>query len=162
LYRSTGTPLPDDVASDSTGAATNDPHLAEMLAPLGGAFGFKGAGLGGVAELFSAVMTGAGLSPDLAAMGGPDYATPRGLGAFVIVLDPDAFAGADLVRAGITRYLSLLRASPARPGMTVMAPGDREWAVSTRRSAEGVLLDPVTATAFAALAERLNIAPVGG
>jgi len=42
LYRSTGTTLPESVASDSTGADTTDPHLAEMLAPLGGMFGFKG------------------------------------------------------------------------------------------------------------------------
>ena len=162
LYRSTGTTLPDDVASDSTGAATNDPHLAEMLAPLGGAFGFKGAALGGVAELFSAVMTGMGLSPDLATMGGPDYATPRGLGAFVIVLDPGAFAGADLVRAGVTRYLELLRASPARPGTRVMAPGDREWAEAARRSANGITLDPVTATAFGELSQRLNLPSLTG
>uniref|UniRef100_UPI0025F7F8E9 Ldh family oxidoreductase n=1 Tax=Roseobacter sp. TaxID=1907202 RepID=UPI0025F7F8E9 len=40
LYRSTGTDLPEGVASDSAGADTQDPHLAEMLAPLGGMFGF--------------------------------------------------------------------------------------------------------------------------
>lgn len=157
LYRSTGTTLPDGVASDTAGADTTDPHLAAMLAPLGGAFGFKGAALGGVAELFSAVMTGSGLSPDLAAMGGPDFGTPRGLGAFVIVLDPDAFAGAELVRAGITRYLALLRASPARPGTRVMAPGDREWATAARRNADGITLDPVTSHAFNELSQRLGL-----
>lgn len=160
LYRSTGTTLPDGVASDATGAATNDPHRAEMLAPVGGAFGFKGAALGGVAELFSAVMTGMGLSPDLAGMGGPDFSTPRGLGAFVIVLDPDAFAGAQMVQAGVTRYLDLLRSSPARPGTTVMAPGDREWAEAARRRAQGIPLDPVTIAGFAELAGRLGLPPL--
>ena len=160
LYRSTGTALPDGVASDSAGADTTDPHIAEMLAPLGGTFGFKGAALGGVAELLSAVMTGSGLSPDLAAMAGPDFSTPRGLGAFVIVLDPDAFAGAELVRAGIIRYLTLLRTSPARPGSRVMAPGDREWTTAARRSADGITLDPVTAQAFDELSQRLGLPPL--
>ncbi len=63
LYRSTGTALPEGAASDAGGADTTDPHLAEMLAPLGGAFAFKGAGLGGVAEVLSAVLTGMTLSP---------------------------------------------------------------------------------------------------
>jgi LDH2 family malate/lactate/ureidoglycolate dehydrogenase len=160
LYRSTGTSLPEDVASDVEGAATTDPHLAEMLAPLGGNFGFKGAGLGGVAELLSAVMTGMKLSPDIAPMGGPDFSTPRGMGAFVIALDPAAFAGADLVQAGVTRYLELLRASPARPDRKVMAPGDREWAVAQDRRANGVTLDPVTAASFVELARSLKITPV--
>lgn len=160
LYRSTGTTLPDGVASDSKGGDTTDPHVADMLAPLGGDFGFKGAGLGGVAELFSAVMTGMKLSPDIAPMGGPDFSTPRGMGAFVIALDPAAFAGAEIVQAGITRYLALLRASSAQPGTKVMAPGDREWAVAQSRRETGITLDPVTAASFAELARTLKIDPV--
>jgi LDH2 family malate/lactate/ureidoglycolate dehydrogenase len=161
LYRSTGTTLPGGVASDTAGADTTDPNLVDMLAPLGGAFGFKGAGLGGVAELLSAVMTGMKLSPDIAPMIGPDFSAPRGMGAFMIALDPGAFAGADIVQAGVTRYLALLRASAARPGATVMAPGDREWAVARDRRENGVTLDPVTAASFAELSRALNVAPVG-
>jgi LDH2 family malate/lactate/ureidoglycolate dehydrogenase len=157
LYRSTGVALPEGIASDSAGADTTDPNVVDMLAPLGGAFGFKGAGLGGVAELLSAVMTGMKLSPDIAPMVGPDFSTPRGLGAFVIALDPAAFAGAEIVQAGITRYLELLRASPARPGRKIMAPGDREWAVALDRRQNGITLDPVTQASFADLSHTLNI-----
>lgn len=160
LYRSTGTTLPEGVASDSKGADTTDPNLADMLAPLGAMFGFKGAGLGGVAEILSAVLTGMKLSPDIASMGGPDFSTPRGMGAFVIALDPAAFAGAELVQAGITRYLELLRASPAQPGRKIMAPGDREWAVALDRREYGVRLDPVTAESFADVASTLDIEPL--
>lgn len=160
LYRSTDRTLPEGVASDTAGADTIDPHLAEMLAPLGGVFGFKGAGLGGVAEVLSAVLTGMKLSPDVAPMMGPDFTTPRGMGAFVIALDPDAFAGSEIVQAGITRYLGLLRASPARPGTTVMAPGDREWAVARERRKKGIQLDPVTAASFAELSRAFDIAPL--
>ena len=162
LYRSTGTPLPPGVASGAAGEDVTDPHAAAMLAPVGGPFGFKGAGLAGVAEILSAVLTGAPLSPEVAPMGGPDMATPRGLGAFVVALDPAAFAGAEAVRAGILRYLALLRASPSRPGARVMAPGDREWAVARERRRSGIPLDPVTARSFAALADECGLDwPIG-
>ncbi len=100
------------------------------------------------------------LSPDIATMGGPDFSTPRGMGAFIIALDPDAFAGAELVRAGITRYLELLRASPAQPGRKVMAPGDREWAVALDHRKNGITLDPVTLAEFADLASSLTVDPI--
>ncbi|MCU0907226.1 MAG: Ldh family oxidoreductase [Rhodobacteraceae bacterium] len=153
LYASTGQTLPDGVASDGTGRDTRDAGAVEMLAPLGGAFGHKGAGLAGMAEILSAVLTGGGLSPDLLPMGGPDLATPRGLGAFVLALDPAAFAGAEAVARGMARYLDLLRASPARPGARVMAPGDREWAERDRRLRDGIPLDPDTTDAFRHLSD---------
>ena len=109
LHQSLQRDLPRGVASDSDGGDTNDPFCAEMLAPLGGSdFGFKGAALGGVAEIFSAVLTGMKLSPDIAPMAGPDFLRAREMGAFVIVMDPVAFVAAPLVEAGMTRYLALL------------------------------------------------------
>jgi LDH2 family malate/lactate/ureidoglycolate dehydrogenase len=84
------------------------------------------------------------------------------MGAFVIALDPGAFAGAEIVQAGITRYLELLRASPARPGRKVMAPGDREWAVARQRRENGITLDPVTADSFTELTRSLGVAPLCG
>lgn len=152
LYRSLDRDLPEGVASDHAGRDTRDPHAVEMLAPLAGGFGFKGAGLAGIAEIFSAVLTGMRLSPEILPMGGPDLATPRGMGAFVMVLDPDGFVGADLVKMGMQRYLDLLRSSPAQPGARVMAPGDREWSEAARRRAEGVPLDPDTVAGMRALA----------
>ncbi|MBR9651366.1 Ldh family oxidoreductase [Thalassovita aquimarina] len=157
LYRSLDQELPEGIASDHEGVDTTDPHAVEMLAPVGGAFGFKGAGLGGFAEILSAVMTGMRLSPDILPMGGPDMSSPREMGAFVMVLDPDAFAGAELVRAGMQRYLGLLRGSPAREGARVMAPGDREWDVARQRRAEGIPIDPDTVQAMRALADEYGL-----
>ena len=158
LYRSQGVAVPEGVASDEAGEATTDAEAARMLAPLGGAYGFKGAGLAGLAEILSAVMTGMKLSPDVPAMDGPDLVKPRGLGAFVLALDPAAFAGAEAVERGMRRYLELLRASPAREGGRVMAPGDREWEVVERRRQDGVPLDPQTAARFGELAEAAGVA----
>lgn len=154
LYRSLGQALPATTCSDGQGEDTRDPEQAEMLAPLGGEFGFKGAGLAGLVEVLSAVATGMNLSFEIAPMAGPDFSTPRGLGAFVLALRPDAFVDRSTFEAGMRRYLDALRASPARSGAHVMAPGDREWAEADRRTAAGVPLDPVTAETFRTLADR--------
>ncbi len=128
---------------------TRDAEAAEMLLPLGGRdFGFKGAALAGVATLFSALLTGATRDPDFIPMvGDGDVSTPRGMGHFILALDPERFGGQVAFEAGMGSYLTALRASPAADGAGfVMAPGDREWAVERERLAQGIPLDPDTAT----------------
>ena len=157
LFRSLDLNLPQDVASDKIGNSTQDPHVAEMLDPLGARFGFKGAGLGGISEIFSAVLTGMKLSPELLPMSGPDMTTPRELGAFVIAIDPEGFIGSFLFKEGMQKYLSLLRNSAAKEKFFVMAPGDREWQTARKRDKNGVVLDPVTIEQFKLLADRFAI-----
>ncbi|MBB3950737.1 Ldh family oxidoreductase [Aureimonas jatrophae] len=148
LYRSLGSDLPEGVAADAAGQPTREAEAATMLLPLGGpGFGFKGAALAGVATLFAALLTGSTLDPDFIPMvGTADMSTPRGMGHFVLALDPDRFGGRDAFAAGIGAYLAMLRASPAADGSApVLAPGDREWAVEAERLANGIPLDPDTA-----------------
>ena len=163
LYRSLGTQLPDETAADADGEPTNDPHATAMLMPLGGAFGFKGAGLAGVAEVLSAVMNAMTLSLDVLPMAGPDLSTPRRMGAFVMAMRVDAFADRAAVDASMTDYLAKLRASPTQPGERVMAPGDREWDVADERDGAGTTLDPATREAFGQIAPRFGLtAPMAG
>lgn len=157
LYRSLGQILPQAVASDAQGVDTRDANDVEMLAPLGGEFGFKGAALAGVTEIFSAVLTGMKLSFDIAPMGGPDFSTPRGMGAFVLALKPEAFLDRETFDAGMQRYLQMLRSSPPRQDCHVMAPGDREWEVASVRERDGVSIDPATHLAFLSLAEKYGV-----
>jgi ureidoglycolate dehydrogenase (NAD+) len=147
LHRSLGAPLPEGIAADAAGNPTTDPEAVEMLIPLGGTdYGYKGAGLAGVATLFSAVLMGTTLDPDFIPMyGGDDISTPRNMGHFVFAIDPARFAGTDMFGAGMLRYLAALHGAPARPDGTVMAPGDREWAEADRRDAQGIPVDPDTA-----------------
>jgi ureidoglycolate dehydrogenase (NAD+) len=146
LHRSLDKALPEGVAATPDGQVTTDPHAADMLLPLGGTdYGYKGAALAGVATLFSALLTGTTLDPDFIPMyGGDDTSTPRNMGHFVLVIDPDKFAGRDVFAAAITGYLTSLRGSPAREGGRVMAPGDREWEEVERRREQGIPVDPDT------------------
>jgi len=159
LCKSLDEELPTGVASDAGGRDTRNAEKAQMLAPLGDAFGFKGAGLAGLAEIFSAVLAGARLSFDILPMAGPDLSTPRGVGAFVLALRPEALVDAETFRAGMRRYVDELRRSPAREGGVVLAPGDREWAEAERRASSGVPIDPATAQAFEGLAAKFGIDP---
>lgn len=77
LYRVLGRPLPPDVAADANGAPTIDADLTRMLLPLGGAaFGFKGAGLAGLATILSAVLVGTTLDTDFIPMIGAEDMQP--------------------------------------------------------------------------------------
>ena len=157
LYKSLGATLPPAVASTENGEDTDNPAQVEMLAPLGGAFGFKGAGLAGFAEILSAVLTGMRLSFDIAPMAGPDLSTPRAMGAFVLAIRPDAFVDVETFEDGMRRYLDRLRSSPPRTGAAVLAPGDREWAEAERRDREGVPIDFATQATFERLAMKYSI-----
>ncbi len=158
LYRSLGRELPEAVASDGAGRDTTDAEAVEMLAPVGGTFGFKGAGLAGMVEIFSAILGGMAPGFDVLPMAGPDMRTPRGLGAFVMAVHPEAFVDRAVFEAGMRRYVEGLRASPAQPGSRVMAPGDREWAEAARREASGAPIDLETMKGFQILASRYGLA----
>lgn len=148
LHRSLGLELPPGVAADAKGVVTTNPDSVEMLLPLGGEeYGYKGAGLAGVATLFSALLTGTTLDPNFIPMYGTDNDhEPRNMGHFVLVIDPEKFIGGALFGQAITGYLLALRGAPKRPGgSTPMAPGDREWKEADRRAEEGIPIDPDTA-----------------
>ncbi len=157
LYRSLDVPLPPHVASTADGVDTADADEADMLAPLGAGFGFKGAGLAGLVEILSAVMTGMTLSFDIAPMGGPDFSAPRKMGALVIAMRSDAFVDGETFDRAMRRYLHRLRSSPSSAATPVLAPGDREWAERAERARQGIPIDPDTARIFAECAARYDL-----
>jgi LDH2 family malate/lactate/ureidoglycolate dehydrogenase len=157
-YEMKGLPVPEDVAVDAAGAMTTDPSAVAALLPLGGMrFGFKGAGLAAVMEVVSAALTGMGHCTRLLPMGGEDITTPRRLGQFYVVIDPDHFVPRAVYEAGIAAYLADLRAVPARPGARVMAPGDREWACLEERSVRGIPVAPALLAEFTGIARDLGL-----
>ncbi|QJQ96736.1 MULTISPECIES: Ldh family oxidoreductase [Halomonadaceae] len=160
-YGAIGRGLPSEVAADAEGNVTCWPHDVSALLPLGGsAFGFKGAGLGGMVEILSSTLSGMLNGFRLLPMNGDDMATPRGVAHFFLVMKPDAFAERDSFQACMTAYLDDLRSQPALPGAEVLAPGDREWRCQAQRDAHGIPLDSANQRAYAELAERFGIEPV--
>lgn len=68
--------------------------------------------------------------------------------------DPGAV---DMLAAGMRRYVDALRASPARTGCRVLAPGDREWQEADARLTRGAPLAPEAAREFEVLAARYGL-----
>jgi ureidoglycolate dehydrogenase (NAD+) len=146
LYRVLGRELPLNAAADGSGNPTSDPSAAEMLLPLGGAdFGFKGAGFAGLVSVLCAALTGGTLDPQMPQMSRTQSPEHRNCGHFFLALDPTQFVGSKAFGEAMLSYLSALRATPAKEGEVVMAPGDREWAVAIKRDAEGIPIDFETA-----------------
>ncbi|MCG8356127.1 MAG: Ldh family oxidoreductase [Kiloniellales bacterium] len=158
-YGALGRPVPSDVVVDADAAPTHDATQAVAALPFGGpVYGYKGAALGSLVEIFCGALGGRNFSFEIPDDLGPDFAEPRGLGQFYLVIKPEAFLSAELYGAGIKRYLAGLRSQPARSGTTVMAPGDREWATRERRSAKGIPIDRAVWGQFAEIAERFGLA----
>ncbi|MGO3004774.1 MAG: Ldh family oxidoreductase, partial [Halomonas sp.] len=156
-----GRQLPDQVAADAAGDVSRVPADIAALLPLGGSdFGFKGAGLGGMVEVLSSMLSGMQHGFRLLPMGGPDMATPRGVGHFFLAIKPDAFVDEGTFAQGLAAYLKDLRAQPASKNARVLAPGDREWRCQAQRDAQGVPLDVANQLAYAELAERHRITPL--
>lgn len=147
LFRSLQRELPADVTADPAGEPTRDPHLAEMLMPLGGGdFGFKGAGLAGLVTILSAILTGATPDPFVPPMNPEDEAPePHDIGHFCLAIDPERFVGRQAYDTLMAQYLAGLRSAPGKPGMPILAPGDREWRTMAERERTGIPVDPDTA-----------------
>ncbi|RMF04407.1 MAG: Ldh family oxidoreductase, partial [Alphaproteobacteria bacterium] len=87
-----GKPIPEGWATDAQGNPTTDPEVAlreGILLPVGGA---KGAALGLMVEILCAPLTASALSTEASSFFTADGAPPA-VGQFLIVIDPDAFAG---------------------------------------------------------------------
>nr|WP_300311159.1 Ldh family oxidoreductase [Halomonas sp.] len=164
-YAAIGRDLPPDIAATTTGETTTDASQAEALLPLGGAgFGFKGAGLACMVEVLSSMLANMLNGFRLLPMAGPDMTTPRGVGHFFLVMNPEAFTERAHFQARMQEYLADLRSMEPVQGRQVLAPGDREWNQREQRRRQGIPLDWAQRDAYRDIAlqlglERLNERP---
>ena len=139
-----------------TGDRRTEPDEAHALSPLGG---YKGQGLAMAVSLLGSVLTGAPLDWQLSQVGEGTPGQGRGVGHFLLALDPHAFAGQADFSAGLADLLGTVRAAtPANPSQPVLAPGDPQRAHERERWRHGIPLDARTADVLTALAARLGVA----
>jgi len=131
-YRTEGLALPSDVALDGDGRYTGDPAKAVCLGPLGGAqFGYKGAGLAGMAEVLGGALTGMRLGTEQSGITLGDTK----VGHFVMAIDPQTFIAEALFGERIAAYLDSFAREPG-----TMPAGGPEWANRRNREANGIPL----------------------
>ncbi|WP_419905138.1 Ldh family oxidoreductase [Kiloniella sp.] len=135
-------PIPEGWAQDNHGQPTNDPSvgLAGSLLPFGGQ---KGANIGLIVEVLSAVLTGASLSTAAPSFSGHDAGFPN-VGQFLLAIDPTHFAGAAIARS-MEELALKYRASGVRlPGQKFRTDGPA--AVTRTIDVNPVLWKELTAT----------------
>jgi len=131
-YRTEGIELPQGVAVDATGAFVTDPNKAVALAPAGGPdFGYKGAALGGVADVLGGILTGMRLSSDQDGLALGDTK----VGHFVMAIDPTLFMTLEAFGQGVQTYIDRFKTQPG-----TYAAGGPEWERRRLREAEGIPL----------------------
>lgn len=127
-----GEPIPDGWALDAHGRPTTDAAAAlkGSMLPSGG---YKGFGVGLLAEILASALSGAVASRDASPFSGP-AGGPPGTGQCFIALDPAAFAD-----GFAARIAGLAAAIAAQAGARL--PGARRKAARLRTETEGVSID---------------------
>jgi ureidoglycolate dehydrogenase (NAD+) len=149
-------PLDSGWVTDAEGQPTTEPDEAYALSPLGG---YKGQGLAMAVTLLGSVLTGAPLDWQLSQVGEGTPGQGRGVGHFLLALDPHAFVGQRDFGAGLNELLDTVRAAtPANRSQPVLAPGDPQRAHESQRWQGGIPLDARTADVLTALATNLGVA----
>jgi ureidoglycolate dehydrogenase (NAD+) len=129
-YRTENLELPIDVALDDRGQYTADPHQAVVLGPLGGAgFGFKGAGLAGMAEILAGTLTGMRLGTEQSGVVLGDTK----VGHLVMAIDPTTFVAKAIFGERVGAYLDSFSQQPG-----TMPAGGPEWRNFCDREKNGV------------------------
>lgn len=148
-YRTENLELPKGVAVDRTGAFTTNPHEATALAPMGGPeFGYKGAGLAGMADVLGGVLSGMRLSAEQDGLALGDTK----LGHFVMAIDPTLFMTLEAFGIRLQAYLDHFKQQPG-----TYAAGGPEWERRGIRAAEGIPLPPGLYAELAAAGETAGI-----
>jgi len=140
-YRDTGQPLPPECLVDKEGKPTLDPKdlyapgrkpLGAIL-PFGGWQGYKGFGLGLMAQIFSSLIG----EPAWMAQG----LEAHGNNVWLLVIDVGRFMENEVFRAELEGLIGYVRSSALAQGSTrVMMPGQREFELMEQRQREGIPL----------------------
>jgi uncharacterized oxidoreductase len=137
LYRDTGQALPEGTLVDRTGAPSTDPadlYEAGAILPFGGDQGYKGFGLGLMAQIFSCLLG----EPTWREEGLESNANTM----WLLVVDAAAWGDAERFRAELDHMIAYVRSSaPASGSNGVLVPGEREFAAEARNRSEGILVE---------------------
>jgi LDH2 family malate/lactate/ureidoglycolate dehydrogenase len=154
-YRARGETLPGRYLLDADGRPTDDPRALSgdrpgSILPLGGVdLGHKGFGLGLMVEALTAGLSGYGRA---------SAPTTTNNAVFIMILDPQAFAGRDALLGETGGLVNACRAA-AGADRAVRLPGERALAHRRRALREGIeIADPLRAELLRR-ASALGVAP---
>ena len=147
-----GVPVPEGCIIDSAGRPTCDPGVfygdpPGAILPFGG---YKGYGLGIVAEILAGALTGSGCTTP--------GKTQLEQGMLSIILDPAAFGVRDEFPTEAHRFIEFVKSSEkVSPDAEILVPGDVERRNRKERTANGIELDEKTWGQLVEVARDLNV-----
>lgn len=130
-------PIPKDWAFDVDGQPTTDPHKA-LLGTVATMAGHKGYALALMVELFSSVLSGAAIGPQIGSMY-KNLDRAQNVGHFFLMLDIAAFMPREQFFERVDSTIDRLKSGRKRPGTDeIFIPGERSLRTSKQNSELGV------------------------
>jgi LDH2 family malate/lactate/ureidoglycolate dehydrogenase len=152
-----GQAIPLGWALDPEGNPTTDASQA-LLGTVLAMAGHKGYALALMVELFSSVLSGAAIGPDIGSMY-KNLDRKQDVGHFFCLFDVKAFLDYDDYLKRIDETIDRIKKSKKRPGVDeILVPGERSARKATINSAEGIPVSPETIAEIERWCARLNIA----
>lgn len=165
VYAKRGRPMPEGWTIDTDGLPCTDAQRMNRsilagepggVLPLGGEGethgGHKGYGLALMVEALTGVLAQGLLAPEMCGAHG-DHTSH-----FFLAFDPGLFGDAQAIRAQMSRYLAMLRASAPAPGQArIYTHGEKAFEAQARRLREGIPVEANTLRELDEIAAGLGI-----
>lgn len=152
-----GAAIPEGWALDREGNPTTDASEA-LLGTVLTMAGHKGYALALMVEMFSGVLSGAAIGPDVGSMY-KNMDRKQDVGHFFCLFDVNAFLDYDEYLRRVDATIDRIKASKKRPGTEeILVPGERSARQARINGAEGIPLSKETVAELEQWCTRLNVA----
>lgn len=163
-----GKNTPEGWAQDKNGQSSVDAEILKKggaMLPLGSDRvhgSHKGYCLGGMVDIFSAVLSGANygpwVPPFVAFLDPPAHPVGEGIGHFIGAMRIDAFRPAREFKEHMDKWIETFRkAEPVNPNQKVLIPGDPERELEQERLANGIPLLEAVVKDLIGLGEKMGV-----
>ncbi len=150
-------PIPEGWALNPKGKPTTDATQA-LLGTVLTMAGHKGYALAMMVELFSGVLSGAAIGPDVGSMY-KNLDHKQDVGHFFCLFDVKAFLDYSEYLGRIDKTIDRIRASKRRPGVDeILVPGERSARKAAINLAQGIPVSPETVAELEHWCSRLHVA----
>lgn len=150
--------IPEGVLIDEDGNPIVDVHKAKnggVILPFGGAKGFC---LGLMVEILSGVITGAGISHEVASMY-KNFEQGSNSGHLFMAIDISQLMDIEIYYERMTDLVSFIKSSKRKGGFDeILIPGESRWRNYNRQLVEGIELNLETIESLEDIANPLNVA----
>lgn len=151
-----GQPIPEGWALTVDGEPTTDASAALAGTVLTMA-GHKGYALALMVEVFSSVLSGAAVGPNIGSMY-KNMDRKQDVGHFFFLLDISAFMDVSEFKKRLDDAIDEIKSSRKRPGVTeILIPGERSHQKALENAAQGIFIDESTLKELQTLCHELSV-----